>query len=84
MTSRGRRDIWPSLVEKAVCMRALVCRMTAHSLPVSETYGRVRFPRLVRQQFTRLDFVAVTYGLLQKLEYRYTVRASPPRSCPCI
>jgi hypothetical protein len=46
-----------------------------HSLPVSETYGRVRFPRVVRQQSTRLDFVAVTYGLLQKFEYRYTVRA---------
>lgn len=47
----------------------------AHSHIVSETYGRVRFPWLVRQQSTRLYFVAVTYGLLQKLKYGYTVRA---------
>ena len=28
MTSRGRNDIWPSLVEKAVCMRSLACYTT--------------------------------------------------------
>ena len=53
----------------------------AHSLPVPEADGRVRFPRLVRQQSTRLYFVAASYGLLQNLKYRYTVRAFTP-SCP--
>ncbi len=52
----------------------------AHSLLVSETDGRVQFPRLVRRQSTRL---AMTYhGLLQDLGCRYTVRAFAILSCP--
>jgi hypothetical protein len=39
----------------------------SHPLLVPETYGRVQFPRLVRQQSTRLEFVIVTYdGLLKE------------------
>src|ERR1700733_11005154 len=39
----------------------------SHPLLVPETYGRVQFPRLVRQQFTRLEFVIATYdGLLKE------------------
>jgi len=38
----------------------------SHPLLVPETYGRVQFPRLVRQQSTRLEFVIATYdGLLK-------------------
>jgi hypothetical protein len=77
MTSRGRKDIWPSLVEKAVRMgwfRGVMWPI--HSRTVSEAHGRVRFPWLVRQ-FTRPDFVAVTDGLPQKLKYGYTVRSLP-------
>jgi hypothetical protein len=50
MTSRGKRDVWPSLVEKAV--RAEVgpkytTRLISHT--VSQTYGGIQFPWLVRQ-----------------------------------
>jgi hypothetical protein len=39
----------------------------SHPLLVPETYGRVQFPRLVRQQSTRLEFVIATYdGLLKE------------------
>ncbi len=48
----------------------------AHSPLVSETDGRIQFPRLVRQQSPRLESVAVTYGgLLQNFEFGHTVRA---------
>jgi hypothetical protein len=40
----------------------------SHPLLVPETYGRVQFPRLVRQQSTRLEFVIAAYdGLLKEL-----------------
>jgi hypothetical protein len=39
----------------------------SHLLLVPETYGRVQFPRLVRQQSTRLEFLIATYdGLLKE------------------
>ena len=39
----------------------------SHPLLVPETYGRVQFPRLVRQQSTRLEFVFATDdGLLKE------------------
>jgi hypothetical protein len=39
----------------------------SHFLLVLETYGRVQFPRLVRQQSTRLKFLIATYdGLLEE------------------
>jgi hypothetical protein len=38
----------------------------SHPLLVPETYGRVQFPRLVRQQSTRLEFVIATYDGLFK------------------
>jgi calpain-7 len=49
MTSKGRKDIWPSLVEKAVRMGwfpRVVWSIYSHT--VSENHGRVRFPWLVR------------------------------------
>jgi hypothetical protein len=38
----------------------------SHPLLVPETYGRVQFPRLVRQQSTRLEFLIATYDGLSK------------------
>jgi hypothetical protein len=39
----------------------------SHPLLVSETYGRVQFSRLVRQQSTRIEFVIATNdGLLKE------------------
>lgn len=38
----------------------------SHPLLVPETYGRVQLPWLVRQPFTRLEFVIATYDGLFK------------------
>lgn len=81
MTSRASRDVWPSLVEKAVCNGvALQVHHVAHSHTVSEAYGRLRFPRLVRPQSVHLGLMA--YLLCQKLKRGYTVMPFPHRvSC---
>jgi len=78
MTSRASRDVWPSLVEKAVCNGVALVHHVAHSHTVSEAYGRLRFPRLVRQQSVHLGLM--TYLLLSETQARIYSNAFPP---PC-
>lgn len=51
----------------------------SHPLLVSETYGRVQLPWLVRQPFTRLEFVIATYdGLFKETQVQiYSTSISP-------